>query len=111
MRKVKIAAAFAFACFGATWALADGFRINDGHSVAAPGEGGWRLEFRTKPGAGDAAPLASNAGRWAIDTPSIPVRDDLAGWRRRELWLPAHADCVFVSTTTSTGSRVWRPNC
>ena len=111
MRKGKFAVAFAFACLGATWALATSLRINDGHPGAAPGEGGWTLNFGAKPFASGVVSGVSNAANELVDSPSHLIRDDLMSLRHRELWLRAHADCVFVSSTTSAGNRIWRPSC
>ncbi len=110
MRKVKFGVAFALACLGATWASATSLRLNDGHG-AAPGEGGWALNFSTKPFASGAASVVSNAAREVVDSHSGITRDDLTSLRHRELWLRAHADCVFVSSPTFAGNRIWRPNC
>lgn len=111
MRKVQFGVAFALACLGATWASAASLRINDGHSGTAPGEGGWTLNFGAKAFAGGAASVVSNAANEAANPPSRLTRDDLASSRHRELWLRAHADCVFVSSTTFAGNRIWRPRC
>jgi hypothetical protein len=111
MRKVKFGAAFALACLGATWASATSLRINDGHPGAVPGEGGWALNFSTKPFAGGAASVVSNVAKEEVDSTSHLTRDDLTSLRHRELWLGARADCVFVSSITSTGNRIWRPSC
>jgi len=111
MRKVKFGVAFAFACLGATWASATSLHMNDGRTGAAPGEGGWTLNFGAKAFAGGAASVVSNAAKEAVDSPLRFTRHDLASLRYRELWLRARADCVFVSTTTSAGARIWRPNC
>jgi hypothetical protein len=110
MRKVKFAAALAFACLAATWALAASIRVNDGHSAADFGAGGWTQTFTAKPFASGAVSVISGA---AVETlgPTLDLSGrDFASSRRWPAWLRADADCVFVSSPTAAGQR-WRPAC
>ncbi len=110
MRKVKFAAALAFACLAATWASAASIRIDDGHSAADFGVGGWTQNFTARPFASGAVSVVSGAADEKLDAASDFAGRDLASSRRWPAWLRADADCVFVSSPTAAG-HLWRPAC
>ncbi len=110
MRKVKFAAALAVACLAATWASAAGIRVNDGHSAADFGVGGWTQNFAAKPFASGAVSVVSGAADETFDPALDFAGRGLASSRGWPAWLRADADCVFVSSTTAAG-HPWRPSC
>jgi hypothetical protein len=99
MRKVQLSTVLAFACLNAAPASATGVRVNDGHTAADFGVGGWTEHSSGKPFAGGAVSVGPSVTNEVVDFhSSLPPR------------LRADAGCIFVSSPTAAGHR-WRPAC
>lgn len=67
MRRVQLSTVLAFACLSAASASATGVRVNDGHTVADFGVGGWTQHSSGKPFAGGAVSAGPSVTNDVVD--------------------------------------------